>query len=71
MEENKEETDRKYTWLVYNISPWEEVVNCWKNTTKRRFLENKQKSIDEIYKKWRALENSSGLDLVSQLLYKP
>lgn len=68
--ETSEETNKRYAWLMHNISPWDEVVECWRNTCQKRYEENKPKSIHEIFTKWKVLENPQGLDLVGLLFCK-
>lgn len=64
-----DDRDRDVKWLNHNISPWEEVVSRWKHTTTARSIENKSKTISEIFQRWPILSNPDALYLVRIYIY--
>lgn len=64
------EIDKQIAWLKLNLTPWEEVVQCWKSTTFKRTHENQSKSVSEIYNHWKILHEPNGIYLVSPVSSK-
>ena len=65
-----ENSNQKYIWLKYSVSPWSQVVQYWVETyaIQKSDLESNEPHIHKLIEKWPILQNENAHVLVSSLI---